>query len=75
MRSAGLNKDSMAKLLGFNWITRHLNVLTEGPIGTGNTKGEIGESEIQVSVKNLCREQDTGVLWAELIGKSPRQHC
>jgi DNA replication protein DnaC len=33
----GLNKDSMAQLLGFNWITQHLNVLIEGPTGTGKT--------------------------------------
>jgi hypothetical protein len=37
MRSAGLNKDGIAQLLGFNWITQHLNVLTKGPIGAGKT--------------------------------------
>jgi len=37
MRSAGMNKDSMAQLPGFNCFTQHLNVLIEGPIGTGKT--------------------------------------
>jgi len=33
----GLNKDTMAQLLQFDWIHQHRNLLIEGPTGTGKT--------------------------------------
>jgi len=33
----GLNKDTMAQLLQFDWVKKHRNILIEGPTGTGKT--------------------------------------
>lgn len=33
----GLNKDTVAQLLSFDWVHQHRNVLIEGPTGTGKT--------------------------------------